>query len=232
MWEDFGCNLLFPEWLKNNKMCSLFSFSNKKPEWFLIFTTNPSKLDLQQPSTSADVRCFAFYWNFALQFCAEQRRQSSCYLQGPSWVDLSTCFLTVWLLFSGGGLTSDKGMLLAPSIDGADATWFSWSGSCLGASGALDECPVLTNRQRHGSDLDDSGDLGQLITTLGSGGGAVCSLSGISSNETLQTGQVVFCSSHKSIQAIWKLWLQWGRMRSTSFSSYSARQMTHLPKKM
>ncbi|CAD6270591.1 unnamed protein product [Miscanthus lutarioriparius] len=84
-----------------------------------------------------------------------------------------------------------------------------------GASEALDECPPLTNRQRHGSDLDDSGELGGLITMLDSGGGrggegAVCSLSGLSStsSEILQTGQVEFCSSHKSIQAMWKLWLQ------------------------
>jgi hypothetical protein len=79
-----------------------------------------------EPTTAIhQYRCFIFYWNFALQFYAEprqQRRQSSCYLQGPSWVDLSTCFLTVWLLFSGGGLTSDKAVLLAPSIDGADTT--------------------------------------------------------------------------------------------------------------
>jgi len=157
-----------------------------------------------------------FLWNWISQvlrpavLCrTETPNQSSCYLQGPSWVDLSTCFRSVWLLFSGVGSTSDNGMLLAPSTDGADATWFSWSGSCLGASDALDECPVLTNRQRHGSDLDDSGELGGLIAAkLGSGGGAVCSLSGLSTNEILQTGQVEFCSSHKSIQAMWKSWPQ------------------------
>jgi hypothetical protein len=52
----------------------------------------------------------------------KQRCQRSCYLQGPRWADQSTCFLSVWLLFSAVGLTSDKGMLLAPSTDGADAT--------------------------------------------------------------------------------------------------------------
>jgi hypothetical protein len=201
------------------KMASLFFFSlpptRKKPEWFLIYTTNPLKAsNLQQPSTTADVSHSFLQDLRPASFCRRQRRQSSCYLQGPSWVvvDLSTCFLTVWLLFSGMGLTSDRGMLLAPSTDGADATWFSWSGSCLGASDALDECPALTNRQRHGSDLDDSGELGGLITMLcRGGGGAVCSLSvsGLSSsNEILQTGQVEFCSSHKSIQAMWKSWPQ------------------------
>jgi len=202
------------EWIK----CVFLS--NNKPELISRIYAKPLKSNLQQqqPSTtSVHVSRFNTYL-FTLRGLrtAAKRRQGSCYLQGPSWVDLSICFLTVWLLFSGGRLTSDNGKLLGPSTDGPDTTWFSWSGSCLGgASEALDECPPLTNRQRHGSDLDDSGELGGLITMLDSGGGrggegAVCSLSGLSStsSEILQTGQVEFCSSHKSIQAMWKLWLQ------------------------
>jgi hypothetical protein len=209
----------FWPWILNEQ--SVFFLSTNKPEWFLVSTRNPSNLLTYNSNSHPPPVCLFLVLTRTCSPCgvrtAEQRRQSSCYLQGPSWVDLSTCFLIVWLLFSGGGLASGNGKLLAPSTDGPDTTWFSWSGSCLGAtSDALDECPLLTNRQRHGSDLDDSGELGGLITMLdsggggGGGGGAVCSLSGLSStsSEILQTGQVEFCSSHKSIQAVWKLWLQ------------------------
>jgi hypothetical protein len=210
-------------------------FRFQQQTWMIshIYTKPSSNSNLQQPASQPFAPVQVLVHPAACR-TATRRTPGSCYcyLQGPS-----CCFLAVWLLFSGVGLTSDSGMLLLlapPSTNGLDATWFFWSGSipCLGASDALDECPVPANRQRHGSDADDSGELGGLITTtLSGGGGAVSSLSGLSSNETLQTGQVEFCSSHKSIQAMWKSWPQWGRTRSTSPSSYSARQMTHLPKK-
>ncbi|KAF7053313.1 hypothetical protein CFC21_061274 [Triticum aestivum] len=70
------------------------------------------------------------------------------------------------------------------------------------------ECPLPENRQRHGSDLDTSGEHGGItITALGRGGTA-CFLPGSFRRETLQTGHVECCFSQMSMQATWKSWPQ------------------------
>jgi hypothetical protein len=53
-------------------------------------------------------------------------------------------------------------------------------------------------------------------------------LSDESLSEILQMGQVKFCFSQMSMQVAWNEWPQYGKVRNTSFSRYSARQIVHL----